>query len=444
MNVTRKFPIVILQILLLVVLALGLAWAIRAFRGPGGATQVYPPPEPSASSVTRQNPSPYPPPEQAATTTPLPETSAISDGSTQNQGPYPMPMIAPTFTPLPSPTLRPGATNTPIPPIQPAKDASGSLLYLALEENGAVALEALQVDASGAAKGKPEQISKNIFKGIIFPSPDYSQLAIIANGGFEIFSLDKREIIPTANLNFEQFFNWFPDNRQVLIRANLGSLWLADPVSGEHTPLAVPGLGAIDGSAASPDGSKVIYAYRQNNLSPTTGIWLVDSTGRDTKPLTEATGDLYGFAWSPDGTKIAFFGDGLTVMDADGSNIRKVDINAGAICNLMPPLWSPDSKKLAVIWSKTDAFCDSGVEAKGYSGTEIVLVDVESGKGYSLTPDQGRGYLDPAWSPDGTWLAFISAQIGEYQLWVANANGSNQHQLLKDQRPIRFPVWCKS
>jgi Tol biopolymer transport system component len=151
-----------------------------------------------------------------------------------------------------------------------------------------------------------------------------------------------------------------------------------------------------------------------------------------------------GFAWSPDGTKIAFFGDGLTVMDADGSNIRKVDINAGAICNLMPPLWSPDSKKLAVIWSKTDAFCDSGVEAKGYSGTEIVLVDVESGKGYSLTPDQGRGYLDPAWSPDGTWLAFISAQIGEYQLWVANANGSNQHQLLKDQRPIRFPVWCKS
>jgi Tol biopolymer transport system component len=221
----------------------------------------------------------------------------------------------------------------------------------------------------------------------------------------------------------------------------LGSLWLADPISGEYTSLAVPGYGAIDGAAASPDGRKVVYAYRQNNLSPTTGIWLVDSTGRETKLLTEATGDLYGFAWSPNGTQIAFFGEGLMVMDADGTNLRKMDVKAGAICNLLPPLWSSDSKKLALVWSKTDAFCKSWAEAKGYSGTEIVLVNVESGKGYSLSPDQGRGYLDPAWSPDGSKLAFIAEQGNSGQLYIANADGSNFHQLITDSRLLRSVFW---
>jgi Tol biopolymer transport system component len=36
----------------------------------------------------------------------------------------------------------------------------------------------------------------------------------------------------------------------------------------------------------------------------------------------------------------------------------------------------------------------------------------------------------PAWSPDGTQIAFITDRNGSYEIWVMNADGSNQHPLL--------------
>ena len=36
----------------------------------------------------------------------------------------------------------------------------------------------------------------------------------------------------------------------------------------------------------------------------------------------------------------------------------------------------------------------------------------------------------PAWSPDGSQIAFITDRNGSYEIWVMNADGSNQHPIL--------------
>ena len=36
----------------------------------------------------------------------------------------------------------------------------------------------------------------------------------------------------------------------------------------------------------------------------------------------------------------------------------------------------------------------------------------------------------PAWSPDGAQIAFLTDRNGTYEIWVMNADGSNQHPLL--------------
>jgi Tol biopolymer transport system component len=36
----------------------------------------------------------------------------------------------------------------------------------------------------------------------------------------------------------------------------------------------------------------------------------------------------------------------------------------------------------------------------------------------------------PAWSPDGSQLAFLTDRNGAYEIWLMNADGTNQHPLL--------------
>lgn len=60
--------------------------------------------------------------------------------------------------------------------------------------------------------------------------------------------------------------------------------------------------------------------------------------------------------------------------------------------------------------------------------------------GIPLTTDPAQD-LRPAWSPDGTQIAFFSSRSGNNDIWVMNADGSNQHQLTTDPADDRRPAW---
>jgi Tol biopolymer transport system component len=49
----------------------------------------------------------------------------------------------------------------------------------------------------------------------------------------------------------------------------------------------------------------------------------------------------------------------------------------------------------------------------------------------------------PAWSPDGTRIAFMGGPDGptEYDIWVMNADGSNPVQLTDSPGPDWWPAW---
>ncbi len=51
--------------------------------------------------------------------------------------------------------------------------------------------------------------------------------------------------------------------------------------------------------------------------------------------------------------------------------------------------------------------------------------------------------VDPAWSPDGTKIAFARKPAGSsaYNIWVMNADGSGQQQLTFGTRSQRYPSW---
>lgn len=270
--------------------------------------------------------SPYPPPVKAS------ETITIS---LLTKGP-------PLFTPVPTLTLKPGPSPTLIPLLDPAKNPSGSLFFVAKTRNSIlVNPQLMSVDAVGKTTNGQVKLSEDNLQSdsLVFPSPNGDRLAIFGGWGtLKLFNI--------ANGNFEQvtetfanigrFYNWFPDSRQILYGSY--SLSLGDPISGEHIPLAVPGYGGITGAAASPDGKFVVYSY-STDIVNTHGLWIINSDGQNAHLLAKVPATITNISWSPDGKRIAFHGKGWQVVNSDGSNLREL---ANGIfvpqCYFLPPL----------------------------------------------------------------------------------------------------------
>ncbi len=104
-------------------------------------------------------------------------------------------------------------------------------------------------------------------------------------------------------------------------------------------------------------------------------------------------------------------GHPIFVANADGSDLRQLDLPAGIACG--SPDWSPDGKLVA---------CDAWNLARGeyYAKGHLTLVPVEGGE---LT-DLGLGGM-PSWSPDGKRIAHCrySPVRG---VWIINADGKDE------------------
>ncbi|MEP6569530.1 MAG: hypothetical protein ABJC10_07135 [Acidobacteriota bacterium] len=139
--------------------------------------------------------------------------------------------------------------------------------------------------------------------------------------------------------------------------------------------------------------------------------------------------------------KIAFSSQEIYVMNADGSNQTKLT-NHSAGGQRTPGLravaWSPDGAKIAFT---------SYLSAYPFN-TEIYVMNADGSNQINLTNNQGWDE-SPTWSPDGARIAFTSQRVNEDthrsfapQLYVMNADGSNQIRLTNHHDAgVRFPAW---
>jgi hypothetical protein len=91
------------------------------------------------------------------------------------------------------------------------------------------------------------------------------------------------------------------------------------------------------------------------------------------------------------------------------------------------PAWSPDGTRIAFTSDR--------------DGSRAVHVMNGDGSGVTrLTPTEAASY-DPAWSPDGHLIAFVSERDGNAELYVMNADGTNQRRLTNHPAIDRDPAW---
>jgi Tol biopolymer transport system component len=147
---------------------------------------------------------------------------------------------------------------------------------------------------------------------------------------------------------------WSPDGTAIAFLRVMGHEWAGDVyrvrLSGLHiTSLAISGRDP----AWEPDGESVLVATSE-------GIVTVGADGSQTLTARRRRGDVAWSAWSPDGTRVLYFGVlsgsrvnavGVGTMRPNGTGRKRL---YGGPCCVRPPVWSGDGKRVA--FSTSDPF----------------------------------------------------------------------------------------
>lgn len=116
----------------------------------------------------------------------------------------------------------------------------------------------------------------------------------------------------------------------------------------------------------------------------------------------------------------------IYLMDADGSNQTNITNHWKSD---IQPAWSPDGTRIAFA-SQRDIINE-----------DIYVMDADGSNPTRLTTHPQNDKC-PAWSPDGSKIAFTSWRDGNFQIYVMNADGSGQTRLTNNSAATDSqPAW---
>ena len=93
---------------------------------------------------------------------------------------------------------------------------------------------------------------------------------------------------------------------------------------------------------------------------------------------------------------------------------------------------------------QNSAVSPTGVRAVFEARGEIISAPADKGDPRNLTNTTGVMEREPAWSPDGRWIAYFSDESGEYELRLRDQTGMGEVKKIKlGDGPAFFsnPVW---
>jgi Tol biopolymer transport system component len=267
-------------------------------------------------------------------------------------------------------------------------------------------------------------------------SPDGQRVAYGKDGDIFVVNADGSQNTRVTNdLAHDSFPFWSPDGQRIAFaRDGDGTrfLYVMNADGSQQTQLTdssvnnfLPGLHY----SWSPDGQRIAITIQQGYGA---SILIADTNGGGLTHIPKQLQRDYWPVWSPDGKKIAFLSEewgtydpadaypppggppalayltggccagNIYVMNPDGSEQTGLTIWGGG-----PPVWSPDSGKIAYISNAdiTDRF--SNMYAMNADGSEQTRL-LATGAGTPLI-----------WSPDGQYIAFVALGL--------TGDGENQH-----------------
>ena len=180
-----------------------------------------------------------------------------------------------------------------------------------------------------------------------------------------------------------------------------------------------------------------IYFLSDRN-GPVT-VFAYDTKTKAVKQVVENKGyDLKSMSAGPDALVYEQFG-GIFIFDPKSGKSTKVDIRVNGDLPATRPHYEKIEDKIY-----NAEVSPTGMRALFEVRGEIVSVPAEKGDVRNLTRTPGVAERDPAWSPDGKWVAYFSDESGEYALHIVDQSGFGAVKKIGLGTPPSFfywPVW---
>jgi TolB protein len=205
----------------------------------------------------------------------------------------------------------------------------------------------------------------------------------------------------------------------------------------------------------SPDGAHIAFSSNRNQDNKTMDLYMMNSDGTNQKRITNNEGTQKYFTdpdWSPDGNKLAFTGIDNNLKASDDEqyhNIYVINLNNNKIVRLtggnlrmnssvhkIEPAWSPDGSKIAYTWQSFD-------KGPGYYSIYIMSSDALENRHVA----EGS---NPSWSPDGKTITYESFYTEEcahdylecMQIMLVNSDGTTERLLPNEEGMFGMePKW---
>ncbi|MGO8930560.1 MAG: PDZ domain-containing protein [Limisphaerales bacterium] len=330
-------------------------------------------------------------------------------------------------------------------------------------------------------------------------SPDGSQIAFTAesDGNVDVYIMPARGGIPvrlTSHPADDLVAGWTPDSKCVLFSSDRAvptegvRLYTVCAAGGPATELPLPI--AMSGSFSA-DGGYLAYvpavpwqqaAWKRYRGGQTRRIWIADLTDSSVKSLPHADASEFNPMWigdtiyflsdrngpvtlfaydlkkkhtrcciknsgldiksacaGPGAIVFAQF-DALRLYDLASGKVTTVDVRLpGDLAEVRPHFKKVEAKDLV-----HGSLSPTGRRAVFETHGEIVTIPAEKGDARDITQTPGIAERDPAWSPDGKWIAYFSDESGEYDLHLRDPGGRGEVRKIKLGEPPSFyyhPIW---